>query len=153
MSAPGIDEFVVARFWLKVDRRDGDACWNWRASKCKKGYGWSTYAGAGRTRVGRAHRFSFALANGRHPVLSVLHSCDNPSCVNPLHLREGTAADNSDDASRRGRFRTILDAETVRSMRELYAGGASVASIARGVGRPWNTVKKALSGLTWKHVP
>jgi hypothetical protein len=33
----------------------------------------------------------------------VLHSCDNPECINPTHLRLGTAKDNSQDLKERGK--------------------------------------------------
>jgi hypothetical protein len=55
-----------------------------------------------------AHRLSFALTY-RVPQHHVLHTCDRPGCVNPRHLYEGTAWDNSHDALQRGRakrFRT-----------------------------------------------
>ena len=35
--------------------------------------------------------------------LLVLHSCDNPSCVNPDHLRVGTQAENIQDRDAKGR--------------------------------------------------
>jgi hypothetical protein len=51
-----------------------------------------------------AHRLSYAIHNGEiKSGLNVLHSCDNPSCVNPSHLRCGTASDNQQDAYSRKR--------------------------------------------------
>lgn len=45
-----------------------------------------------------AHRASFQIHIGPIPKdLFVLHNCDNPSCVNPEHLRIGTAKDNAQD--------------------------------------------------------
>lgn len=35
--------------------------------------------------------------------IMVLHSCDNPTCINPNHLRIGTAKDNAQDREKRGR--------------------------------------------------
>ena len=53
------------------------------------------------------HRVAFATAHGLSMLdlegKYVLHSCDNPACINPSHLRLGTAADNSADMVRRGR--------------------------------------------------
>lgn len=92
---------VVSRFWSKVDRGDGSGCWRWQASKNSKGYG-RFYASASLPRVS-AHRFALALATeDDRPDLQALHSCHNPSCCNPAHLRWGTNAENQQDSVRAG---------------------------------------------------
>ena len=51
-----------------------------------------------------AHRYSISLT-GKDPAgWEVLHSCDNPPCVNPAHLRLGTHAENMKEAKDRKRF-------------------------------------------------
>jgi hypothetical protein len=51
-----------------------------------------------------AHRRSHELFIGPVPDgMMVLHSCDVRECVNPSHLRAGSAADNGDDMAVRGR--------------------------------------------------
>jgi hypothetical protein len=93
------------RFWSKVDK--SGACWEWTASRDCHGYG--SFCGPGR-QTWLAHRFAIYLATGEHPADSlVLHSCDNPPCCNPAHLRCGTVADNVRDALERGRYRYGLN--------------------------------------------
>jgi hypothetical protein len=53
----------------------------------------------------RAHRLAYELSNGPIPAgKMILHSCDNRRCVNPAHLRPGTAQENWEDALTRGRL-------------------------------------------------
>lgn len=75
-------------------------CWEWARAKTRKGYG---HAQKGAIKL-RAHRFAFELWNGPIPDgMMVLHSCDNPPCCNPEHLRVGTAKDNVFDMIQRNR--------------------------------------------------
>ena len=90
------------RFWAKVDKSGGPgACWTWTGA---------TTAGYGIIQASRsrkllcAHIASYEMAKG--PVskgLLVLHLCDNPQCVNPLHLVTGTQLENMAQARARGR--------------------------------------------------
>lgn len=76
-------------------------CWEWRGYVSPKGYGRFNHK-AGNL----AHRFSLSLKLGRlvGNGLSVLHSCDNPRCVNPDHLSEGNHFDNMSEAASKLRF-------------------------------------------------
>jgi len=95
------------RFWAKVDKDGPNGCWVWTAStfRARNGYGkFNAGTTAATSKTVYAHRFSYELSNGPIPDgLDVLHGCDNPPCVNPNHLRLGTAADNSADMLRRKR--------------------------------------------------
>ena len=50
----------------------------------------------------RGNRLAFWVANGYFPEV-VLHTCDNPSCINPKHLKAGTWLDNALDREAKGR--------------------------------------------------
>lgn len=46
--------------------------------------------------------------------IKVRHKCDNPSCINLLHLEPGTMAENTNDSLTRGRFRVKLKEDEIR---------------------------------------
>ena len=100
---------IEDRFWVRVDKRGPDDCWNWTGTLSNYGYGRI----AGKLRgellarpgtVYLAHRISWIMANGPIPEGGpkphgwvVMHKCDNPRCVNPAHLVLGSQRDNIDD--------------------------------------------------------
>jgi hypothetical protein len=52
-----------------------------------------------------AHRFAYEMFK-RESIpdgMEVMHSCDNPPCVNPSHLSLGTTKDNAQDRELKGR--------------------------------------------------
>ena len=90
----------LIRFLKYVEKTP--TCWLWRGAKLPRGYGRFYFEGKPRY----AHRVAITLFCEQHPSDNsvVMHSCDNPQCVNPEHLRIGTQAENMSDASRKGRI-------------------------------------------------
>lgn len=77
-------------------------CINWIGATSRGGYG--TYKYEGKYQV--ATRVIWQLHNGSITQgLFVLHSCDNPHCVNLQHLFLGTQVDNAQDMITKGRSR------------------------------------------------
>lgn len=77
-------------------------CHEYTGSRSPRGYG-QVYRGRGK-RPYHAHRLAWELAHGPIPAgMHILHTCDNPPCVNPAHLSLGTHADNMADMARKGR--------------------------------------------------
>ncbi len=102
------------RLWSRV-AIIGD-CWEWQGVKVNRGYKpgakiRGTYGQIsidGRLRL--THRLAYQLCVGPVPEgLFLLHSCDNPPCVNPAHLSPGTIRDNALDMSAKGRARGSMD--------------------------------------------
>lgn len=95
---------IEERWWNKVDRRGDDECWPWLAARDRDGYGKFQYGPKGGQTHIRAHRWIVDYLHGPIPLgLVVLHSCDNPPCVNPAHLSVGTVADNNAEKFARDR--------------------------------------------------
>jgi hypothetical protein len=94
----------LKRYWKRVDVSDGDGCWLWLGSRFPRGYGSYCFR---RKRI-RATRIALLLDGRPMPKdgLRALHSCDNPACVNPKHLRWGTDLENAADRKLRGRDNT-----------------------------------------------
>jgi hypothetical protein len=140
------------RLWTRVEP-NGD-CWEFTGARNAKGYG---SIGVGNRRTTQAHRVAYEVTYGPIPPGAlVLHSCDNPPCVNPAHLRIGTAADNTADMMERQRNvaprslhngKAKLSDEDVAAIRQRHATGESCKAIARDLNLHSTYVSRIIRGL------
>ena len=87
----------ITRRAFEENFEKGPGCWIWFGARLNgKGYG--SYFGKIASRVSWEH-FEGPIPEGFH----VLHTCDNPRCVNPSHLFLGTNDDNCKDKAQKGR--------------------------------------------------
>ncbi len=147
------------RFWKKVDKSPNEkGCWNWTGKPHRKADGKDWY---GRFTVNRkcenAHRWSYRFTHGEIPDgLFVLHTCDNPLCVNPSHLYLGTDADNTRDKIERDRFRDKFDRpqlspEQIELIRNEYAlGELTLEQVGERHERTLTTIWRATRGVDRK---
>jgi hypothetical protein len=147
---------IADRFWSKVDKTGN--CWLWVAGRRGDGYGAFQVE---RKRQMSAHRYSYEVHNGPIPAgMVVMHSCDQPLCVNPEHLSLGTNAENCADAARKGRrlpgsknHQAKLNETQVIEMRERYArGGLTQRDLAQEYGVSMALVSFILTRRAWRHI-
>lgn len=179
-----LSEKDIRRFWSKVDIKGEDECWPWIAlAKLETGYGvLNIWVEEGKRRNVVASRISCFLAHGapQNPWEHALHSCDNPPCCNPNHLRWGTRKDNMQDAVKRGRlvpppdthshpewnakrlaampkgdkvWNQSLTEELVREVWSLHFEGYSAAEISAKLGVGKHPAYDACRGRSWRHLP
>lgn len=158
-----MDQTIGARFWAKVNcagthqSHMKTCCWEWEGAKDESGYGMVRYNG----RVVRAHRFVLELAMQRPLQQKALHYCDNPCCVRPSHLHEGSSLLNAHERETRGRSNrrmgenhgmAKLTEATVTEIRNRYAAGESVTRLAEDYPVRLCTVAQIVRRESWKHV-
>lgn len=157
-----IRERFSERLIRQIDIRGDDECWPWTGTKIQ-GYGVIRYASCGGGHQVRATHAVYEHLVGKIPAgMFILHSCDNPPCCNPKHLRPGTIQDNKRDEVARGRHvRGITsgvhgelhhDAKLTRTqVTEIRAlrGKMFQKDIAARYGITQTTVSCILRGKTW----
>jgi hypothetical protein len=89
-------------FFEKVYPEPTSGCWLWSGRHDKNGYGRISNIPHQLT-----HRQSYAYVKGEFDLNKhLLHTCDNPACVNPDHLYLGDQRQNNNDRDSRGRQKT-----------------------------------------------
>lgn len=150
-----ITDELKARFKAKVEVDETTGCHIWRGARLPKGYGIIK-----RPRERRqiyAHRLALMIEGFDVPDdRQVLHSCDNPPCVNPAHLRVGTNKENHEEMKDKGRSlygrrngQAKLTDSDVAGIRAMIASGASQAKVAARFGVSQPHVGRIARGAAW----
>jgi hypothetical protein len=145
--APDLDKYVMPE--------PMSGCWLWLGA-----VDWDNYGVAqdrALKRSARAHRLVYETLVAPIPKgKMLLHSCDNPCCVNPDHLRIGTHQDNVDDCKAKGRHShgvrhpgCKLKTEQVLEIRKAEG---SQRKIAARFGVSQTLVMFIKSRKLWKHL-
>lgn len=109
-------------------------CWEWVGAKARARRAYCRVDG----RTMPVARWLLQCKGGE----VVIHSCDNPACIRPEHIRVGTQSENIKDAVRKGRI-TSLPPEAVR---DIYSRRESIAASATTHNTSKTTVKKIRRG-------
>jgi hypothetical protein len=128
-----------------------DSCWLWKGNTNPQGYGQLYLPGLASM---PAHRFSYELKNGkiRSSKILVCHTCDNPPCVRPSHLFEGTAADNTQDRLGKARYNGKLNNSDVRAIRWLFQHGMRKDQLTDIFEVNRHTIFQITTNRAWKHL-
>jgi hypothetical protein len=132
--------------------RQGD-CLVFTGCRNRAGYG---RVSLGDNRQALAHRVVWRRHNPTAPEPSVvMHTCDNPPCVERMHLQAGTRAENSADMVAKGRSplsrgersgRAKLTSEQVAEIIRLRSAGHTTVAIAAQFGIHFAHVSRITRG-------
>ena len=150
------------RFCSKVETAGEDECWECVAMYLDKdGYG-QFYLNMKNI---KAHRFSFQLFHKRliKDKMCIMHSCDNPLCVNPHHLNEGTHLENMTDMHNKGRGvqpkgekhnSAKLTEKQVLKIRKTYdkKNGITATKLGNEYGVDRKVIHDIINRKIWKHI-
>lgn len=138
---------------------DDTTCWPW-VGYSKGGYGYSQ-AKLREHNTCLAHRRVYQLLNNK--ILPrdtvIMHTCDNPICCNPNHLREATQFDNIRDRTIKNRSHRPIGITnknsklTDQAVVNIRADTRRLADIQKEYGIGESALLSILKGDTWKHIP
>lgn len=145
------------------------SCWGFSSAQDKDGYHQVSYKINGKYKQFKAHRLMLVTLGCDITDKIVMHTCDNPSCVNPDHLRIGTVADNNLDKLIKNRqprqkgstngYSKLTD-DDVRYIKQHgivgyrvgYNNGSNIKQLAIKFNVHPETIRFILVGKTWKHI-
>ena len=139
------------KFLLSLkDRELDNECIIWPFAKVYAGYG--TVVVDGKQYL--AHRVSCRLSHGEpEEGMHAAHSCNNPSCVNPRHLRWATPSSNNNDKLANGTLgvgeRNPFAKLTWAAVDAIRADKRPRKVLALEFGVSIHTIDDVLSGRRW----
>ncbi|MFZ6801971.1 HNH endonuclease signature motif containing protein [Undibacterium sp. Di24W] len=139
-------------------KQEGD-CIVWTGAKFKSGYGMIRIDGKWR----RAHRVMYQMVHGAvADDLVVMHSCDNPACINIQHLSAATQLANVQDMHQKGRAKPIhgevhpkakLSTSEIETIRSRYVSKSRIDGASQ-IARDYQVSKQAILAIvkhkSWK---
>lgn len=153
---------LLEKFMSSVYPEPNTGCWLWGGLSTADGYGvFKPKIIKDILKTPTAHRVSYLFFKGDfEKSLCVLHSCDNPACVNPDHLWLGTQIENIRDRTVKGRSArqgprgerapmSVLKKHQIPEILSLK-GKVRQLEIAKQFGVSQSTIHHVLSGKTWK---
>ena len=148
---------AIERFFPRVLKTEG--CWEWQSGTDADGYGLFMGDVLGVT-FKRAHRFSWAFHNNQiiPEGMEILHSCDNPRCVNPEHLSLGTSAQNQQYKWTKGRGNPNKGTShwkcklTEDQVREIRSSKETQKVLAERYGMHQEGISCVIRRKSWKHI-
>lgn len=155
---PALTEKQVKSFWSRVMKTK--SCWIWKGMLTTKGYGYfSISIGKGCYERRIASRVSYKLHYGIDLEFCACHKCDNPKCVNPLHLFDAPKSENHYDAVRKGRNSkheghrcAKLNRHIVRECRKRWKAGEFIKTLAKEFKVDERTISDAVHERTWRGI-
>lgn len=165
---PSADELHAAyhtleleRFWSKVSLEGPlhpvlrTRCWVWLGAH-QQGREYGVFRLRGRVMPAGKAALILSGVVVREELL-ICHRCDNPPCVRPDHLFQGTDKANAEDMVLKGRsssgtkhYRALLTEDDVQTIVAAHLAGETGASLALRFGVSRSAVGAILQGTQWK---
>ncbi len=152
-----IDQTTAADLRAKTKEADSfldTPCWEWQGNISPGGYGRMYVDGT----LVNVHRYAYSVFTGEDipEGLVVRHICHNKGCINPVHLKLGTQADNMRDSIRaRSAIRRLgLDSDPIRLSKSIAEAIRTDNRPQTAIGEEYgigpNQVSRIRRGKVWR---
>lgn len=150
------NERDLYRFWLKINIKSTNECWETNHTIDRYGYGYMKW----QTKATKVHRIAYCLYNNvtleSIADFVIRHTCDNRRCCNGKHLILGKPEDNTQDQKDRDRIlygqahgNAIFKNSDIVEIFELSKSGKSNKEIAAYFKCSASTINYIVSGKSW----